>query len=144
MVQAEERGGKTVLLIAWLAPALSEIVEMTRPPILCTFPDASAAGLPAQVRIIDPEAEVTPNGQFKIAMHLGAAALTGRVLPDDRSEARDVVMRARGKGDAVYLIALRDDGVALLRYRAADGAEAIEAEGACTGFERHLARWLAS
>jgi hypothetical protein len=87
---------------------------------------------------------MTTNGQFKVDIHLGRQALHGRVVPYDKSEARDVVMRARSGDDAVYLIALRDDGTALLRYRAGGAAEEVTSRGSCTGFQPHFERWLAS
>jgi hypothetical protein len=134
-----------VSIIALLAPALFEVIEMTRPPMVCAFPGADAPGLPREVRIVDPELEMTTNGQFKVAVQLGGEALHGRVAPYDKSEARDVVVRARGVDEAVYLIALRDDGTALLRYRPADeSAEVLTSQGSCKGFEALLNRWLQS
>jgi hypothetical protein len=112
--------------------------------MVCAFAGADGAGLPAEVRIVDPNLEMTANGQFKVDIHMGNEALHGRVVPYEKSEARDVVMRARGGGDAVYLIALRDDGTALLRYKPAEGAETLTSKGSCTGFEPHLDRWLPS
>lgn len=133
-----------MLLIAWLAPALFEVIDIARPEMVCAFPSAALAGLPALLRIADPDREMTTNGQFKIRVDLGDTALPGRVVPDDRSTARDVVMRARGPDEAVYLIALRDDGTAVLRYTETERATEITAEGACSGFEPYLDRWLAS
>lgn len=110
--------------------------------MVCAFGEAE--GVPAEVRIVDPELEMTANGQFKVEIHLGREAIRGRVVPFDKSEARDVVMRARA-GDEVYLIAVRDDGSAVLRYRAtADSAETLTSQGSCRNFERHLDRWLSS
>jgi hypothetical protein len=133
-----------VSIIALFAPALFEVLEMARPQMVCAFSGADGAGLSAEVRIVDPELEMTANGQFKVDIHLGNEALHGRVVPYDKSDARDVVMRARGGGEEVYLIALRDDGTALLRYKPAEGADTLTSKGSCTGFERHLERWLAS
>ena len=106
-------GGELVSIIALLAPALFDVIEMTRPPMVCAFPAAEAPGLPREVRIVDPELEMTTNGQFKVAVQLGDEALHGRVAPYEKSDARDVVVRARAEDEAVYLIALRDDGTAL-------------------------------
>jgi hypothetical protein len=133
-----------VSIIALLAPALFDVIEIARPQMVCAFSGADGKGLTAEVRIMDPELEMTANGQFKVDILLGNEALRGRVVPYEKSDARDVVMRARGGGDAVYLIALRDDGTALLRYKAADGAETLTSRGSCTGFETQLDRWLAS
>jgi hypothetical protein len=133
-----------VSIIALLAPALFDALEIARPQMVCAFSGADGPGLPAEVRIVDTEFEMTANGQFKVDILLGSQALHGRVVPYEKSEARDVVMRARDAGDAVYLIALRDDGTALLRYKAADGGSTLTSRGSCTGFEPHLERWLAS
>jgi hypothetical protein len=133
-----------VSIIALLAPALFDVIDMARPQIVCAF-GAEAQGIPAEVRIVDPELDMTTNGQFKIDIHLGREALHGRVVPFEKSEARDVVMRARSGDAGVYLIALRDDGTALLRYRpAGEDAETLTSEGTCRDFERHLDRWLSS
>jgi hypothetical protein len=132
-------------IIALLAPVLFDVIEMTRPPMVCAFPGGEAPGLPTEVRVVDPQLDMTENGQFKIAIHFGTEALHGRVVPYDKSEARDVVMRARGVDQAVYLIALRDDGTALMRYKpAAVGAEIMTSQGSCTGYQALLDRWLAS
>lgn len=132
-------------IIALLAPALFDILDMARPQMVCAFRDADGTRIPAEIRVVDPELEMTTNGQFKIDIHMGRQALHGRVVPYDKSEARDVVMRARAADEAVYLIALRDDGSALLRYRpAGDDAKVLSSEGSCTGFKRQLDRWLAS
>jgi hypothetical protein len=113
--------------------------------MVCAFPAADAPGLPREVRIVDPELEMTTNGQFKVAVQIPGEALHGRVTPYEKSEARDVVVRARGENEAVYLIALRDDGTALMRYRPAEeGAEVLTSQGSCKGFEAHLDRWLQS
>jgi hypothetical protein len=133
-----------VSIIALLAPALFDILDMGRPPMVCAFAGADGTGIPAEVRVVDPDLEMTANGQFKIDIQLGNEALHGRVVPYEKSEARDVVMRARSGGDAVYLIALRDDGTALLRYKAGQDAEIVTSKGSCTGFQPHLDRWLAS
>jgi hypothetical protein len=133
-----------VSIIALLAPALFDVLGMAQPTMVCAFAGADGAGLPAEVRIVDPNLEMTANGQFKVDIHMGNEALHGRVVPYEKSEARDVVMRARGGGDAVYLIALRDDGTALLRYKPAEGAETLTSKGSCTGFQPHLDRWLPS
>jgi hypothetical protein len=133
-----------VSIAALLAPALFDVMAMTRPPIICAFPDAYAPGLPREVRIADPEFDMSTNGQFKVAIRFGDEALLGRVAPSDKSEARDVVVRARA-GDEVYLIALRDDGTALMRHRPAEDADKVLiSEGSCTGFEALLDRWLQS
>jgi len=133
-----------VSIIALLAPALFDVIDMTRPQMICAFAD-NRAGIPAEVRVVDPELEVTTNGQFKIDIHLGQQSFHGRVVPYEKSDARDVVMRARTGDEAVYLIALRDDGTALLRYKpAGEDAEVLTSQGSCTGFERHLDRWLSS
>jgi hypothetical protein len=132
-----------VSIIALLAPALFDAIEIARPQMVCAFSGADGPGLPAEVRIVDTEFEMTANGQFKVDILLGSQSLAGRVVPYEKSDARDVVMRARDGGDAIYHIALRDDGTALLRYRAADGAETLTSRGSCTGFEPHLDRWLA-
>jgi hypothetical protein len=134
-----------VSIIALFAPALFDVIGMTRPPMVCAFSGAEAPWLPREVRIVDPDLEMTTNGQFKVAVQFGDAALHGRVAPYEMSDARDVVVRARGEDAAVYLIALRDDGTALLRYRPADeSAEVLTSEGSCTGFEALLNRWLPS
>jgi hypothetical protein len=134
-----------VSIIALLAPALFDVLEMTRPPMVCAFPGADAPGLPREVRVVDSDLEMTTNGQFKVAIHFGTEALHGRVAPYDKSEARDVVLRARGVDEAVYLIALRDDGTALMRYRPAkEDAEVLTTKGTCTGYQALLDRWLAS
>lgn len=131
-------------IIALLAPAIFDVIDMARPQMVCAF-RANGEGIPAEVRIVDPELEMTTNGQFKIDIHMGSEALHGRVVPYDKSEARDVVMRARAGDEAVYLIALRDDGTALLRYRpAGENVEIVTSQGSCKDFERHLERWLAS
>jgi hypothetical protein len=133
-----------VSVIALLAPALFDILDMARPEMVCAFRDADGAGIPAEIRVVDPELEMTTNGQFKIDIHLGREALHGRVVPYGKSEARDVVMRARAADEDVYLIALRDDGSALLRYLPkGDDAKVLSSQGSCTGFQRHLDRWLA-
>lgn len=132
-------------IVALLAPAIFDILQAGRQEIVCAFRDAGGAGLPLEVRVVDPELDMTTNGQFKIDIHLGDEALHGRVVPYERSAERDVVMRARAADEAVYLIALRDDGTALLRYRpAGEDAAVLTAEGTCTGFQKHLDRWLAS
>jgi hypothetical protein len=104
-------------IIALLAPALFDVIEMTRPTDGLRISRRGGPGLPTEVRVVDPLLDMTENGQFKIAIHFGTEALHGRVVPYDKSEARDVVMRARGVDQGVYLIALRDDGTALMRYK---------------------------
>jgi hypothetical protein len=133
-----------VSIIALLAPALFDVAGLGQPQMICAFA-ADRAGIPAEIRVVDPELEMTTTGQFKIDIHMGNEALHGRVVPYEKSEARDVVMRARAADAAVYLIALREDGTALIRYRpAGEGAETVSSPGTCTGFERHLDRWLSS
>ena len=140
----EHTEGKLVSIIALLAPALFDVIDMARPQMVCAFA-ADGAGIPAEVRIVDPELEMTANGQFKIDIHMGREAFHGRAVPYEKSEARDVVMRARAGDEAVYLIALRDDGTALLRYKpAGENAEIVTSQGSCKDFQRHLDRWLSS
>jgi hypothetical protein len=129
-------------LLALLAPALFDLIETARPQMVCAFRDTE--GPAAEVRVIDRDLEMTANGQFKVGIVVGGEALPGRAVPYAKSEARDVVLRARSK-EAVYLIALRDDGTAVLRYRQ-EGQENGEftSRGTCSGFERHLDRWLSS
>jgi hypothetical protein len=131
-----------VSLVALLAPALLEILGLAAPQTVCAF--GAADGRVAEVRIVDRNLEMTTNGQFKVGVMVGGQALPGRVAPFATSPARDVVLRARSDR-AVYLIALRDDGSAVLRYRR-EGSEAAEVtqRGTCSGFERQLDRWLAS
>jgi hypothetical protein len=132
-------------IVALLAPALFDVITMTRPEMVCAFADAEGRGMPARIRIVDPELDMTTNGQFKVDIHFGTEALHGRVAPYEKSEARDVVMRARDGNEAVYLIALRDDGTALMRYRpAGEDAEVVTSQGSCRDFQRHLDRWLSS
>lgn len=129
-------------LVALLAPALFDILETARPQMICAFRDQD--GPAAVVRVIDRDLEMTTTGQFKVGIVIGGEALAGRVAAYTKSQARDVVLRARG-GDAVYLIALRDDGTALLRYRREGHGDAeITSRGTCSGFERHLEKWLPS
>lgn len=129
-------------LVALLAPALFDLFETAVPQMVCAFRDA--AGPAAEVRVIDRDLEMTTTGHFKVGIVVGGEALPGRVVPYFKSEARDVVLRARSE-EAVYLIALRDDGSAVLRYRH-EGQEQSEftSRGTCSGFERHLDRWLSS
>ena len=91
------------IIVALLAPALFDVLEMARPPMVCAFPGSEAPGLPREVRIVDPEFEMTTNGQFKVGVSFGTETLHGRVAPYEKSEARDVVVRARGEDEAVYL-----------------------------------------
>lgn len=129
-------------LVALLAPALFDVLEIARPQMVCAFHGED--GPAAVVRVIDRDLEMTTTGQFKVGIVIGGEALPGRVAPYPRSEARDVILRAR-TDSAVYLIALRDDGTALLRYRR-EGSEdgEVTSRGTCSGFETHLDRWLAS
>lgn len=130
-------------LLALFAPALIELVDLPGPEMVCAFTEA--AGLPVEVRVIDPELERTTSGQFKVDIRLGREEVRGRAAPYDRSPARDVVLRATTRDRSVYLIALRDDGTALLRMKPpGEGAETVTAKGACAQFERHLDRWLDS
>lgn len=129
-------------LVALLAPALLEVFGLAAPQMVCAF--GAADGRVAEVRIVDRNLEMTTNGQFKVGVMVAGEALPGRVAPFATSAARDVVLRARSD-TAVYLIALRDDGSAVLRYQP-EGGEAAEIthRGSCSGFERQLDRWLAS
>jgi hypothetical protein len=129
-------------LVALLAPALFDLIETARPQMVCAFRDAD--GPAAVVRVIDRDFEMTTNGQFKIGVFVGNEALAGRAAPYTKSDARDVVLRARSD-EAVYLIALREDGTAVLRYRR-DGVDEgeVTSRGTCSGFETHLDRWLSS
>jgi hypothetical protein len=66
-----------VSIMALLAPALFDVLEIARPQMVCAFAGADEAGIPAEVRIVDPELEMTTNGQFKIDIHLGNEAFHG-------------------------------------------------------------------
>ncbi len=129
-------------LVALLAPALFDLIDMVRPEMVCAFRDTE--GPAAVVRVIDRDLEMTTTGQFKIGIVVGDEALPGRAAPYLKSDARDVVLRARS-GPTVYLIALRDDGSAVLRFLREDREDgAFTARGTCTGFEKNLDRWLSS
>jgi hypothetical protein len=132
-------------IIALFAPALFDVLDLSRPEMLCAFQTAENHGIPTQVRVIDTESEISANGQFTVEIVLGNEALHGRVAPYDKSEARDVVMRVTAGDNSVYLIALRDDGTALMRVKpAGEEAEVVTSKGSCSDFERHLDRWLSS
>jgi hypothetical protein len=129
-------------LVALLAPALFDLLDTVRPEMVCAFHDTG--GPAAVVRVIDRDLEMTTTGQFKVGIVVGDEALPGRAAPYLKSGARDVVLRARS-GPTVYLIALRDDGSAVLRYQRGDREDGVvTAQGTCSGFERHLDRWLSS
>lgn len=134
-------------LITLLAPALFEIMGAATPQMVCAFRPKDEEDAPATVvRIIDPDLEVTTTGQYKIEVFLENEEVPGRAVPYEKSEARDVVMRARTSDRTVYLIALRDDGTALMRYRPAEDAEAeiVTKTGSCSKYERFLDKWLSS
>lgn len=129
-------------LVALLAPAVLEVLGLAAPQTVCAF--GAEDGRIAEVRIVDRGLDMTTNGQFKVGVTVAGKALAGRVAPFPKSAARDVVLRARSE-TAVYLIALRDDGSAVLRFRRKGGeAPEITQRGTCSGIERLIDRWLAS
>lgn len=133
--------GERMSLVALFAPALFDLLDMARPQMVCAFRGEDG---PAVVKVIDRDLEMTTTGQFKVGLVVGGESLAGRVAPYLKSNARDVVLRARGE-DAVYLIALRDDGTALMRFkREGRDEDEVTSQGTCSGFESHLDKWLAS
>lgn len=135
--------GERMSFLTLLAPALFEIAGLATPEMVCAFRPTDDAAATTVVRIIDNDLEMTTTGQYKIALALDGERVPGRVVAYEKSEARDVVMRARTSDRTVYLIALRDDGTALMRFRpVGDGTEVVTRSGSCAKFERFLDKWL--
>lgn len=126
-----------------LAPAVFEIAGLATPEMVCAFRPDDDATPATVVRIVDQDLEMTTTGQYKIAFALDGEEVPGRVMAYEKSAARDVVMRARTSDRTVYLIALRDDGTALMRFRPGGGeTEAVTRSGNCAEFEHFLEKWL--
>ena len=134
------------------ALAMSAFIEFLEPgPRMasCTFP----ATEPDQ-RAISVVVEARPSlmdvgERYRISLHLGnEREVAGLAQPIDRTDERDVLIRARASDQLIYTIGLRDDGRAALNLlrvsRAKDGGGTETRTGACHDFMALMNAWLRS
>ena len=120
--------------------------------LACTFPASESASASAAIRLrveALPSLTDSPN-MFRIRLHLdGASQYRGLAGPIDKTDARDVLIRARTRNQTYYTIGLRDDGKAALNLlrvekRDAQPVQQETREGSCSGFAPYIDTWLTS
>lgn len=115
----------------------------------CTFPPTEPGGRPITVSVEPRPSLMDVEHRFRVRLHLGGEAhIAGLAQPIDRTEERDVLIRARASGEFSYTIGVRDDGLAALNLLPlggiVEGQRAETRKGACRGFSLLLDAWLRS
>jgi hypothetical protein len=122
------------------------VAEINSDPISCAFKGMDVADPELRINV-EPVADPfssTP-GLYKIRLALQGEDIRGSAVPFLKSDARDVVMRAVTANKTTYIIALRDDGTAIMKSKGAKADAVVETRnGICENFEAHLNQWLAS
>ena len=136
-------------ITAFLATAFIESFTPGPRMLACTFP----APTPEQAAI-SVEVEARPSlmdrdNQFRVLVHLGDERQVGGLAqPIDRTDDRDVLIRAQTSTEMFYTIGLRDDGLAslnLLRVGQKTEVEPTETRrGECRDYQQVLDSWLGS
>lgn len=134
---------------AFLATAFFESFSPGPRMLACTFP----APTPEEAAI-SIEVEARPSlkdsiDQFYVLVHLeNERRVGGLAQPIDRTNDRDVLIRAQTSEEMFYTIGLRDDGLAalnLLRINTERSTERVETRsGACRDYQQVLDTWLSS
>ncbi len=124
-------------LLSAANPSLAPVADMA-----CRFETGETETTWISVR---PDAQSHRPGLFEVRMWIAGRPLAGRAIALDKTKARDVVIRGVTPDRTIWLMAIRDDGMAFLRTRAgsADGA-AIAKSGSCSHYESAFEVWLAS
>ena len=140
-------------ITAFLATAFIESFSPGPRMLACTFPapspDESAISLEVEAR----PSLMDRTDPFYGLVHLeNESRVGGLAQPIERTDDRDVLIRAQASDEMFYTIGLRDDGLAalnLLRINAEGdaerSAERVETRsGACSDYQRFLDTWLSS
>ncbi len=117
--------------------------------VSCTFPATAPGEGTIRVAVEARPSLMDVDERYRISLHLGdEGEAPGLAQPIDRTEERDVLIRARASNDLVYTIGLRDDGRAALNLlriaRSAGGARTETREGHCHDHRPLLNAWLRS
>ncbi|RVT83929.1 hypothetical protein DXV76_09445 [Rhodobacteraceae bacterium CCMM004] len=108
-------------------------------PVICRFRDDTDSTMTVRLA---PDTDPAWNGGWRVTLHLNGQTVPGAVAPLDRTRARDVVLRAVDDDRTAYLIALRDNGLAMMRYRGTSAAVEVNMQGACEGHMPAFEVWL--
>ncbi|MEL6168495.1 MAG: hypothetical protein AAFR35_07370 [Pseudomonadota bacterium] len=125
---------------ALLIPLLLDPHIPKTEPFECAFADDAAP--PVELRLSARHGRAGP-GRFAVSLFLGAESADGFGIAYADTPERDVLLRVTTRTNVTYLLAVRDDGWAVLHTRAGHSdAEIVTREGICTGHEETLRRWL--
>lgn len=136
-------------LTAFLATTLIETLDPGPRMLACTFPAPSPSDATISLEVEARPSLMDRDDQFYVLVHLGDERRVGGLAqPIDRTDDRDVLIRAQASEELFYTIGLRDDGLAalnLLRIRPTPDSERVETRsGACRDYQRVLDTWLSS
>jgi hypothetical protein len=137
-------------ITAFLVTAFIEAMSPGPRMLACTFPAPSPDERPISLAVEARPSLMDRVDQFRVSVHLAdEGEFGGLAQPIDRTDARDVLIRARASDETFYTIGLRDDGLAalnLLKVRTeAEQSRMVETrKGACRDFKRVLDTWLSS
>ena len=137
---------------AFLVTAFIETLSPGPRIVACTFPAPTPGEHAISLAVEARPSLLDRADRFRVRVHIdhdSAHEVGGLVQPIDRTEERDVLIRARAANETYYTVGLRDDGLAALNLlRTSDGeqeAERLETRrGACQDFKAALDSWLKS
>ena len=134
-------------ITAFLVSAFLEAVVPGPKLLACTFPAADPGQNPIGVRVEAMPSLKDRTDRYRIRIYLDdESEFRGLAQPIDKTDDRDVLIRARAAGQLFYTIGLRDDGKAalnLLEVRPQKTPERQETRaGTCRDFEGYLDSWL--
>lgn len=134
---------------ALLVTAFIDAIGPEPRTVSCIFPATSPGDSPISVAVEARPSLMDASGRFRVRLHLSdEKEFGGLAQAIDRTDDRDVLIRARAAHDLVYTIGLRDDGMAALNMlrvlpETSEGRTETR-EGACRGFMAVLNSWLRS
>ena len=118
--------------------------------LACTFPAPDRASEAIRLRVEALPSLTDSSSKFRVRLHLDEVSqYRGLAGPIDRTDARDVLIRAEALDQTFYTIGVRDDGKAalnLLRVVKRD-AQPVRQEtraGSCSDFGPYIDTWLTS
>ena len=136
--------------MSFTALLISAIINLAAPServLACTFPAQTPDEQPIRIRV-ESLPSLRDNGNiFRVRLLLGASGeFRGMAQPIDRTEDRDVLIRAETSDKTFYTIGLRDDGLAalnLLQLGETDPHRETR-RGTCRDHKVLLNTWLTS
>ena len=118
--------------------------------LACTFPAPTDETQPISLAVEARPSLMDRVDRFRVMVQIdfdAENAVAGLAQPIERTDDRDVLIRARAADETYYTIGLRDDGLAALNLlrTVGDEAEHLETrEGACRDYKAVLDDWLQS